>query len=260
MHNSAVEMFASTEPLRIYTLGRFSVVCNGERVTFSGKAQARPLDLLGALIALGGRDVGKHKLVEALWRESADQDSVLGSTLHRLRRLLSDERAVVINAGCISLAPGRVWVDAWEVEKAVGRFENAAYSIAEMDGVWRRLADLYQGHFLERTCDHPWALPYRRRLRSKYLRVVVGLGEAMEKEQRWNRAGDIYRAALERDPFSERLNYRLMRCYLQAGLPVEAVRLYREYAELSQKCLDVVPGEQIQKLYLTTIQDRSRAG
>ncbi|MBP2685422.1 MAG: malT [Deltaproteobacteria bacterium] len=46
--------------VRIHTMGRFSVACDGKRVGFQGKAQQKPLHLLKALIALGGRDVPRE--------------------------------------------------------------------------------------------------------------------------------------------------------------------------------------------------------
>ena len=52
---------------RVTTLGRFSLLRHGEPVTFSGKAQRRPLELLRVLIAHGGREVTEERVTEALW-------------------------------------------------------------------------------------------------------------------------------------------------------------------------------------------------
>ena len=81
--------------LRIYTLGRFGVATDGAPVQVAGKVQQRPLALLKAIVALGGREVAEERLAEALWPE-ADGDGAhqaLAVTLHRLRRLLGREEA-----------------------------------------------------------------------------------------------------------------------------------------------------------------------
>ncbi len=45
--------------LRIYTLGRFGLIKDGEAMRFTGKIQQKPLALLKALIAFGGREVSE---------------------------------------------------------------------------------------------------------------------------------------------------------------------------------------------------------
>ena len=51
-------------PVKVYTLGRFSVLIDGKPLQSSGKAQRKPLELLMALVAFGGRDVIAAYLVE----------------------------------------------------------------------------------------------------------------------------------------------------------------------------------------------------
>lgn len=48
---------SSHRPLRIYTLGRFTLVSDGTPLRYSRKAPSKPLLLLKALIAAGGRQV-----------------------------------------------------------------------------------------------------------------------------------------------------------------------------------------------------------
>ena len=74
LHQLSVSIPAPDEqrdyPLQIFTLGRFSVARGVEPILFARKAQHRPLQLLKALIALGGREVGSDRLGMALWPES----------------------------------------------------------------------------------------------------------------------------------------------------------------------------------------------
>ena len=85
-------------PVRIYTLGRFSVLLDGKPLEFSGKAQRKPLELLMALVAFGGREVSERQLTEALWPD-AEGDAAhqaCAVALHRLRKLLGHDAAITL--------------------------------------------------------------------------------------------------------------------------------------------------------------------
>ncbi len=51
-------------PVKIRTLGGFELQVNDQRVTFPGKAQKKPLDLLKVLLSHGGREVSEEQLTE----------------------------------------------------------------------------------------------------------------------------------------------------------------------------------------------------
>jgi ATP/maltotriose-dependent transcriptional regulator MalT len=92
-------------PVRIVTLGRFEMQRDGVALRFSKKAPRRPLDLLMALVALGGVEVPEDRLTEALWPD-AEGDAAqraLSINIFRLRRLLGTERAIRRQSGCVGL-------------------------------------------------------------------------------------------------------------------------------------------------------------
>src|SRR3954452_4634824 len=76
--------------IRIFTLGQFSIFRNADAITSKGKAQHRPLGLLQALIAFGGKDVSSSRLCECLWPDSEGDlaGRNLNITVHRLRQML----------------------------------------------------------------------------------------------------------------------------------------------------------------------------
>jgi LuxR family transcriptional regulator, maltose regulon positive regulatory protein len=61
-------------PVKIYTLGRFKVLKDDQPLQFAGKVQRKPLALLKAMIAFGGRHVREELLIDALWPD-ADGDA-----------------------------------------------------------------------------------------------------------------------------------------------------------------------------------------
>jgi DNA-binding SARP family transcriptional activator len=153
-------------PIRIYTLGRFSVVQQGAPLRFTGKLQRRPLELLKALIALGGRDVSEARLADALWPEAEGDASAqsLATTLFRLRKILG-EHAIRRQEGRVTLDPSYCWVDCWEFERiAIDESLDSGTRLA-------KLRRLYHGAFLE-DLEAPWVERLRERLQTRLNRVV----------------------------------------------------------------------------------------
>src|SRR5258706_14827836 len=148
-------------PIQIFTLGRFSIAIDERAVHSNGKARHRPLGLLKALIALGGRDIASSRLCECLW---PDSEGDLGArnltiTLHRLRCLLQAKAAVVSDNGKLSLNEGVCWVDAWAFERLVNdglrRLDESA--IGNTSELQLRLAlNLYAGDFLALESEESW--------------------------------------------------------------------------------------------------------
>jgi two-component SAPR family response regulator len=172
----------------------------------SGKTQHKPLDLLKALIALGGQNVNTRQLTEALWPD-ADGDAAQGAfdaTLHRLRRLLDVDNAVQLKDGKLSLNEQICWVDAWAFEQAC-RQDDSSDGVAERTGFTcdgKLLRRLYRGVFMASEDDQPWLLQSRERLRGLFRRRVMAIGQMLERRYQWDQAIEIYQHALDIDPLA----------------------------------------------------------
>lgn len=231
------------KPVCVYTLGRFALVRDGRPLGFSRKTPHKPLELLQALIALGGRDVSTTLLGHAVWPDenSADPRNLFDNTLHRLRSLLGYRDAVVLSDAKLSLNPLRCWVDAWAFDRLVGICLGET-NIADADAASAAEAlHLYQGHFLQRETPHGWLLAYRKRLHSRFARLLRCEGERLESLLRWDAAGEWYERGLEIDPLAENLHQRLMICHRNRGEDADALRVYRGCRELLWTALGVAP-------------------
>ena len=98
-------------PVKIYTLGDFSVIIDGQPLQFYGKAQKKPLELLKAMLALGRCNINREILAETIYpdAEADDAHQALASTLHRLRNLIG-HNAVTQQQGQLSLSPQYCWL------------------------------------------------------------------------------------------------------------------------------------------------------
>lgn len=239
--------------LRIYTLGRFEVVVHDQALRFTGRAQQKPLELLRALIALGGREVSAAKICDALWPDAEGdlQHQTFSTTLHRLRKLIGIKQALVLFDGSLSLDDRHCWVDAWAFEDLIDSADNTGAAIAAPSVAVRRLEkgiSFYNGRFLANNGSY-WALHAREKYRRKYLDAVEKLGQYHEDSQRFPEAAATCQAALEIHPSVERFYQRIIRCYRQMGDKSEAVATYIRCKSVLAEALQIQPSDQTQRLY-----------
>jgi LuxR family transcriptional regulator, maltose regulon positive regulatory protein len=227
-------------PLKLYTLGRFVVLLDDKPLSRS-PGHKKPLELLQALVALGGREVDEDRLTETLWPE-AEGDTArqnLKVNVHRLRKLLPDG-AVTWSKGKLSLDARLAWVDLWALERELGRLDqsppaDAPAQTALVDRVFR----LYRGEFLVESTA-PWALKARERLRNKTLRLATRAAESLTQRDP-AAAVPIYEKAIELDPLREPLYQGLMRCHQQLHQPAEGLRIYQRCRDTLQRDLGLSP-------------------
>lgn len=259
--SSSIDLEEWPWPVRIYTLGRFSVVVDGEAIAFRGKGQKRPLELLRALIAMGGRGVGVERLCEALWPDAEGDTAAqnLKTTLHRLRRLVG-EASLELNEGRLGLNARRCWVDVWALERRLGLLE-AAVDEADADpraleAGARDLLALYRGPFLGRDADAPWALSTRERLRARLLQLLERVAARLGRGGDCARARRLCETGLQLHDLRERLYRGLMGCQAANGDRGAALRTYERCRAVLAAGPAVAPDASTERLRRTIEDDR----
>ena len=217
-------------PIRVLTLGRFQIELGGERLTFTGKVAKKPLELLQFIVASGGSEVSATTVMFALWHglEGDKAKSAFNVALHRLRKLLGNDDAVVLELGRVSLNPKLVWVDGLAFEQLVdgaGAASSAVLAPAAVQAAQRALA-LYSGHFLHETEDESWQMVYRSRLASKFKRTVTQLARHFVASGDTRAVRPLLERALELDPMAEDLARELMRLLSDAGEQAAALNVF----------------------------------
>jgi class 3 adenylate cyclase/DNA-binding SARP family transcriptional activator len=242
-------------PLRIHALGQFALEVQGQPLTFSRKAQKKPLDLLRMLIALGGVRVETSALTGLLWPDAEGDAAKISfdSNLYRLRKLLGVDDLLTLSEGKLSLDRERCWVDVWAVEELIDRVEREVRGDggahgADCGALARELLRLYSGHFLEKESQDAWALAARDRLKAKFLRAVTLLGSSLEAAGQWEQAIALYSKALELDNLVEGLYRRLMVAYRERGEPVEALNVYRRCRHMLSVVLGAKPSAETEAI------------
>ena len=241
-------------PIRVKAFGGFTVQRRGEALTFEGKAQKKPMELLKALIALGGRAIAKQKLYDLLWpdADTAAAAATLDVVISRLRKLLGVPEAVHIEDGKIGLDPELVWLDVWAFDRDVETLQSALQAQPDasvIDNLGQRLLARYSGPFLGSEDPQRWSLAARDRWQNRFRRSLADAGRYWEQQDDWLRAIALYERALEEDNLAEDLYRRLMRGHLARGEPAEAARVYRRCREMLSVQLGIPPSVDTEALF-----------
>jgi len=193
---------------RVQTFGGFRLLRHDEPLgaaagKTAGKAKKRPLELLKLLVAYGGEQVSESKITDALWPR-IDGDSAhrsFTSTLHRLRKLLGEDRAVTLHEGRLSLDRRYFWLDTWAFEQLASDLESADGEHVEK--MVERLLAVYRGSFMADDADAAWMIQARERLRSRFTRVLARVCRHWQERGDEDRARALQDKCLEIDPLAE---------------------------------------------------------
>lgn len=245
-------------PIRIRTLGRFEIVAQDAPVEFSGKGPGRPAELLKLLIALGGDAVRIYQLSDALWPQ-VDADYAHKSftaALHRLRRLLDDDEALVLRDGRLSLNPASVWTDTTALDQVLSDIEGAARVPASalrtspsLQACLQEALDLYRGPFLPDESEQPGYIAFREQLRARLLRCVARVARHSEEAGDFETAADFYLQLLRADSLFEAPYRNLMLSYQRQGDLQAARDTYERLRTTLAMRLKTMPSAQTQAVY-----------
>lgn len=237
-----------TGQFKVFVLGHFQVLKGDAPIRFSRRQQRKPLELLQALIAFGGTEVGATKVIDALWPDSEGDVAyhALESALYRLRRLLGAPSAIAMAGGKLTVNRRQVWVDMWAFEDEL-RTENVD-DRAPAERL-TRLRELYSGHFLAQEAEKTWALERRQNLRDKFVRAIGDFARNYEKRALWQEAAGVYQVGIEVDSLAEEFHRGLIMCHRELGDNAAAVMAYRRCSELLLKRLGVQPSSKTLALY-----------
>jgi ATP/maltotriose-dependent transcriptional regulator MalT/DNA-binding SARP family transcriptional activator len=246
--------------IRLFTLGRFEVVREGQVLRFGPKAPQRPFDLLKVLIALGGREAPEARLTEALWPDADGDDATraLSVNIYRLRGLLGFDGVIRRHGGLVGLDPHLCWVDVWAVDRLLDQ-ADAAERIAQQgrDGAvdWEpgilRAFDLHRGGFLANTVQahEPWATSLGDRLRQRLLHHAYALGGLRRSTGDLEGAARWYERAREIHPAAELPARRLMEVYQQLGRRVDALAVYERLRHALAAAESLQPSTEMRALH-----------
>lgn len=247
-------------PVKIFTLGRFSLAKSGKPVNFGGRSQAKPLEMLKILVALGGREIAYVRIADVLWPE-AEGDMAKQSfttTLHRLRQLTGCQDALNLRGSKAGVDGRFCWVDCWAFERLAGQGE-AAFSEGKKDKAVKlleRAISYYHGPFLPEDVDKEWSVSPRERLRSKFVRVVRILANHFEESGQMEKAVTCLQKGIETYDLGEELYEHLMLCLMRLDRRTEALAVYDRCKNVFAARLGTTPSSKIEDIIKPLLPER----
>jgi len=251
---SAMDLQLWPWQFQVFTLGKFRLLKEGATQSVLNKGSRRPLELLKALVALGGRDVKVEHLTDVLW-PNTDGDYAYGSftsTLHRLRRLLEIDDAVTLQNGRLSLNARYFWVDTWAIERLFAAVDtNAATwpSSGSMMATAEQVLELYRGAFLEDDSKFPCYIALREHLRGKMQRWLTKIARHVTDSARAESISSVFERAIDADPLCEGFYRNLMMLYDNLDRRSEALDVYNRCRTVMTSTLRAPPSPETIALY-----------
>ncbi|WP_128597103.1 BTAD domain-containing putative transcriptional regulator [Paraburkholderia kirstenboschensis] len=239
--------------IRVNTFGGLTVFVDDEPLRFNGKPQRKPLELLEAIIAHPGRHAPKVTLIDQLWPalEGDSGQNAFELALHRLRKLVGRDDAVVMQDGCVTLDAKQFRVDTWNFARLCQKVEQATSPNTDATG-WAQLADelllLYSGEFLHGE-DTPWVIAARARFQSQFTRAIASVGLELQRLRNWPALTSLSRRAVENDPLNEEFHRSLIFSLSEQGRIAEALDAYRHCRQILSVTLGIEPSASTQNLY-----------
>jgi len=240
-------------PIKIYTLGRFSLLIDGEAQALTAQSAQKPMELLKCLIAMGARQVSQEKITEFLWPD-AEGDSArrnFDTTLFRLRKLLKHDQALVLKEGLLSLNSSYVWVDHWTLEILLSQLDKFKKRVdhSEILSLQEKLVELYKGDFLSTEADRSWSIVLKERLRDRMLKCLLQIGDVWQQQKQFSEAEVCYEKGLALDPLHEPYYQQLIQLYISQNKNAQATAIYEKCRKIFSTKLGVMPSEQTMQLY-----------
>ena len=241
-------------PFQIFTLGKFRLVAEGTTRSMVSRGSKRPLELLKVLVAMGGRDVRTEHLADTLWPHK-DGDYAYGSltsALHRLRRLLGIDDAILLQEGRMSLNPRYVWVDTWAVDRLLADAErDVAITVGgkSMVAVAERLLEHYRGAFLEDELETSCYTALREHLRGRVLRLLNKIARHATRPADVDTAARLFERTIDADPRCEDLYRGLVVLFADHGRRTEALDVYHRCRSMLASKPGATPSREMTALY-----------
>jgi non-specific serine/threonine protein kinase len=226
------------DAVRVWLLGGFRVSV-GSRTIDGNRWRQRKAAALVKLLALSpGHRLHRKRVMDLLWPELGARAATnnLHHVLHHARRTLEPandapagaSRHLLLQGEQLALCPEvPLWVDVEVFQEA-----SAVARRARDPAAYRAAIELYAGELLPEDRYQRWAEGRREELRSTYLNLLVELAALHEKRAEYEPAIEALRSVIAQDPPQEEAHAGLMRLYVLAGRPQEALRQYQRLEEV----------------------------
>jgi len=210
------------------------------------------MELLKVQVAMGGHQVRADQLADALWPhvEADYAHNSFTATLHRLRKLVVEDEAIVLRDARLSLSSACFWIDTWALDQVLADMDETLRATKgpppNLDALLAEVFRIYRGPFLPDESEQPAYIACREQVRARLLRCLVRAARAWEEAGRAELAADGYLRCIEADPLFEAPYRNLMLCYQRIGEKLEALATYERLRTTLAMRMKAMPSQETQ--------------
>ena len=243
--------------LKVYMLGKFSMVYGDQPVIFKRNSATKVLKLLQILLHYSGvrGGISRNQLLEELYgrEEVSDAANNLRVTVHRLKKMLADtilpdyEYIQIDNGIYRWKRPMDTWVDVIDFSENVKAGE-AETNEAERYRLFKKACLLYRGEFLPELSGEDWVIINSVAYKKQYTTALSGVWDYLKYVQDYEEMLELSSEAVRIYPFDE---WQAMKIEALMGLDryKEAMDFYEETSRMFFEELGISPSVRTMKLF-----------
>lgn len=237
--------------LKIYVLGDL-LIKKGDNVLYSGRSRALNKRWKLFLLLLFRKDkVTIEELIDKLDLEKNEAPrQSLRSLIYQLRRDIQSEDFTYIangSGGYHLRAESPYWLDSdhfSDLLMEAGKAERAGEKDRALN-LYQEGLNIYRDQFLaSQKLEENIFRDLRERYRRIYLEAVVSAGKLFREDERYQKAIEIYRKALNRHPLQTDMHKELIKTYKENNQPGQAIFQAQEMQALSRRGGEISGGEE----------------
>lgn len=237
-------------PVRIFLLGRMAWERSDAEPSAGGKKARKSLELLFLLACRGPAGISREEAADTLWPET-DGDRArqnIDTAVHRLRRMVGSEAAVIAADGRLALSAECCWVDAWHFEWLIDRADGES-DVGRKRSLLEKALGLYGGPVPEEINEIAPCFSFWERISAQWRHGTLALVSLLEACGEQGGAIRVCMKALALDDTAEPVYQALMSLLADNGRASEALRVFERCQNALSRKLGAAPGPEMKALY-----------
>jgi DNA-binding SARP family transcriptional activator len=246
-------------PVRVFLLGRLAWEGTAIESSRSKKLPKKPLELLFLLACHGRNGISREQAADALWPET-DGDRArqnIDTTVHRLRRVLGVDSAVIAADGRLVLSAECCWVDAWHFEWRIDQADGESDDRRKRS-ILEKALGLYGGPIPEEIKAAPACYPFWEKVSAQWRHGTLSLAFLLKKGGDPGTAIRVCMKALSLEDAAEPVYLALMDLLAASGRTSEALGVFRRCQTILSRKLGLEPGPEILGLYRRILKSHGK--
>jgi predicted ATPase/DNA-binding SARP family transcriptional activator len=236
---------ATPADIRVFLLGGFSVVVDGERV--ADRWRLRKAKTLVKLLALApGHRLHREQIVDILWPDAATPAATnnFHQVLHGVRHNLG-AKSIGLRDDVVQLCPaGGLTVDVDQFEQAAAKARSGSDITA-----LRSALELWTGPLLPEDQYAEWTTEHRERLTETHAALATELGSRLVEQGDLPAALALLEPLLPSRPLDEQLHRVLIEALAGVGRRWDAIEMYERLRDAFDDAYAAEPEPQTKAVY-----------